>query len=161
MKVAHIVAGTGSTIRVKSHEGIVNGLTDGGINFTGYDIVLEGGDKGIGVAKAITVDMLAGSLVARATLDVKITAPDSNLLINSIYSESGNAYLTATKGSILDALGTDNEKVRANHIWLSAGGSIGTSTDALEINVTGAYAGNPQQSDPVGTVIASARTTSA
>src|SRR5690606_26639122 len=76
--------------------------------------------------------------------------------VESIYSRSGAVFLSATQGSILDALGSDGEKIRANHVSLSAGGTIGTATDALEIVVTGAYGGDATDDDTTGTVTATA-----
>ncbi|MBK8083037.1 MAG: hypothetical protein IPK28_03915 [Devosia sp.] len=157
LRLGTIAAGNGESVRVKAKGALVNGLTGNGINITGSDIVLEAADGGIGENQAVTLSMFAGgSLVARAADDIRLTAPTSDLLVDSIYSRSGDVYLNATLGSILDALGTDSEKIRANFISLNAAGSIGSATDLLEINVTGQYSNDPADASTRGTIVAAA-----
>ena len=161
IKLNNVVAGEGTAngddIRIKTSGSLINAATSG-VNLDGANILLEASKGHIGEdGKAVTVTMRGdGGLIARAQDNVRITAPTSDLRIESVYSKSGNAYLTATDELILDALpGSTATKVQAQHIWLSAGGSIGTSTNALEIDVTGALSSNPTiNATNRGTIIA-------
>lgn len=165
VRLGSIVAGadvvTGDTIRIKVDGNITNGLgAGGGVNLDGRDILLEAGQGRIGDAgNAVTVTMRGeGGLTARAKDDVRITAPTSNLRLESVYSRSGDAILTATQGSILDAIdGSTSTKVEARLILLTAKGTIGTADNALEIDVTGEVnndAGAERVND--GTIMATA-----
>src|SRR5690606_20256082 len=144
-------------IRIKTNGNLLDGLAGSGINLTGTDILLEAGDGGIGEAgRPLTANMTgtAGGLIARATADVRITAPQSDLRLESVYSKSGDAYLEATVGSILDALDSSATKVQAGFISLKAGGGIGTELDPLEIDATGLH--DADATSAAGTVLASA-----
>ncbi|MGB3415081.1 MAG: calcium-binding protein [Mesorhizobium sp.] len=158
VQLGNIVAGQGNsdgdTIRIKTGGSLVNVATSG-VNLDGSDILLEAGKGHIGEdGKPVTVTMRGeGGLIARAQDDVRMTAPTSDLRVESVYSKSGNAYLVASAKSILDALpGSTATKVQAQHIWLSAAGSIGTSADALEVDVTGDVSNTSDR----GTLIATA-----
>ena len=74
-----------------------------------------------------TVDA-GGSLTARATDDIYITAPTSDIPVLGIYSETGGVYLDAVEGSIYDAITSDYAKIQANWIELQAGGTVGQGT---------------------------------
>src|SRR5690606_36078232 len=89
-------------IIIRAGNSLSNVLSDSGTNLLGKDILLEAGNGAIGAeGKPVTVQMAAdGSLVARATRDIDITATTGNLYLESVYSASGGARLTAAAGSI-------------------------------------------------------------
>ena len=129
----------GGMIRIKANGNLVNAAASG-VNLEASDILLEAGPGAIGeTAKAVTVHMRGtGGLIARALGDIRITAPTSDLRLESVYSRSGNAILEATTKSILDSLaGSTATKVQAQHIKLTAGETIGTDVNDVEIDVMG------------------------
>ncbi|KAB2855270.1 MAG: hypothetical protein F9K43_28540, partial [Bauldia sp.] len=164
-----VVAGTEhagvGTIRIKTGGSIVNAASSG-VNLTGADIILEASQGHIGEAsKAVTVSHATGGLTARAKESIWITAPATDLRVDSIYSAEGDVFLTANAGSIVDALGGDGAKIVARHVALSAvNGSIGSAGDYLDIDITGDLHA-PDSADPdagldqagVGTVTAVAK----
>src|SRR5208283_1151388 len=119
---------------------ITNDASPGTPNIEGQNLVLESGHGGIGGSggsNPITIDLVdQGTLTARAQTDVSITAvsgglPGDNggdMYVASVFSSSGNAYLTAP-GSILDPFDNTSTigkatQVQANNIYLIAlGGS--------------------------------------
>jgi len=140
LNLGQIVAG--DDVRIKSRPGIFNAAAAGIVNILGGDLILESGNNAVGTAAApIFIELQPGAtLTARAALDVYVsqhnaasTAGDMN--VETVSSDTGGVYLVAD-GSIVDALGTDTPKIGASHINLAAGGGIGESTDALEINLT-------------------------
>jgi len=51
VELSKVTAGndaTGQALRIKADGGLINGLSDGGVNVQGKDIVLEGGDGTVG-----------------------------------------------------------------------------------------------------------------
>ena len=127
---------------VGSGTSVVNASVSGAPNLEGQNLILEAGSGGIGGAggaNPITIDLVDhGTLTARAQSDVSILAvmgalPGDNLgniYLASVYSSSGNAYLTA-QGGIIDAFGDistvgKETQVQANNIYLIAlSGAIG------------------------------------
>ena len=127
---------------IGSGTSITNDSSNGAPNLEGQNLILESGSGGIGGSgdsNPITIDLVdQGTLTARAQNDVSISAVSGslpgdnlgNMYLASVYSSSGNAYLTAA-GSILDAFGNTSTigketQVQANNIYLIAdGGSIG------------------------------------
>ena len=135
--VDHVTAN--GTVRIKA-KGDISNVATTGYNVSSSDLILEAGLGGIGTStKSIQVNLtpsgaLAGTLTARAFYDLYISSP-GDLRLEGVSSQTSNVYLTAG-GSILDGLHSDSAKIAANVITLNAGGTIGTSTDFLETDMT-------------------------
>ena len=138
----------GNAIRVKGKASILNAAEpgNGGYNLAGAGIILEAAQGGVGQHDALGVaplliDTLATTTVtARAMNTIAIGGVTTvgfatgagDLAIDTIYSATGDVYLTAL-GSITDALNTDFTKIQARHIDLTAGGQIGGDGNYLDL----------------------------
>ena len=154
-------SGNAGQIRIKTGGDIINAVVDAGdVNLTGTDILLEAGKGHIGEAgNAVTVSHDSGGLIARAQDDIHITAPETDLRVESVYSQQGDVFLVADEGSIVDAIGGNGSKIVARHVSLSAvNGGIGVNGDYLEIDITSplAAAGSTLDQGNLGTIIADA-----
>ncbi len=128
---------------IGANTNITNDASPGTANVEGQNLVLESGFGGIGGSggsSPITIDLVGqGTLTARAQNDISITAVSGalpgdnagNLYVASVYSSSGNVYLTAAD-SILDPFDNTSTIGKATQvgapsgdIYLIAGGSIG------------------------------------
>ena len=128
---------------IGANTNITNDASPGTANVEGQNLVLESGFGGIGGSggsSPITIDLVGqGTLTARAQNDISITAASGalpgdnagNLYAASVYSSSGNVYLTAAD-SILDPFDNTSTIGKATQvgapsgdIHLIAGGSIG------------------------------------
>lgn len=128
-------------LRVKTNGSILNSVgTAGTANVTGQDIVLESGSGSIGVnsdAGRIYVNTTTdGSLTVRASNDIAITEISGNLNLGTIYSRSGDFDLVVD-GSVIDDINSDFANIQAKNISIEAGGSIGSTDNALEFYATG------------------------
>ena len=153
---------TAGQIRIKTGGNIVNAVVNAGdVNLTGTDILLEAGKGHIGeVGNAVTIGHSAGGLIARAQDDIVIIAPTTDLRVESVYSQKGDVFLTATKARSSTPSAATASKIVARHISLSAiNGSIGTLADYLDIDVTSplAAAGSVLDQGNLGTIIAAAK----
>ncbi|NGP18574.1 calcium-binding protein [Devosia aurantiaca] len=152
-------------IRLKTSGNISNVLTSG-VNLLGRDILIEAGQGQIGnSSKAVTVSHLGtttyeGGLIARAKSSIWMSAPTTDLRVESVFSSEGDVFLSALNKSIVDALGGDGAKIVARHVSLSAvNGSIGSLGSYLDIDITSPLqaAGSALDQANVGTIIANAR----
>lgn len=131
IRINQVTAGdnvTGDKIRIKGSLSILDAAAPGLVNVRGNDVILEAAQGGVGTkADRIGITFLAGgTLTARAKDGVYVSAVNSDLRLESVYSESGDAYLTAD-GSILELFRNDLTKIRANRVELIAkGGAIGS-----------------------------------
>ena len=127
----------GQAVRLKSGQNV----TDSGAtatNVTATDLVVEAAQGGIGSqADPLTTNLAAnGGLTARALNDVHITESAGNMNVESVFSQTGGAYLTTNAGSIVDALDHNFENIVANTLVLTTvGGGVGESGDYLEIDL--------------------------
>ena len=143
--------------KIKTNEGNIRVLGTGGIynvtetkdniNFTGKDLIIEGGKENLGTSDKNLTTALKGTLTARADGNIYMNQVENgDMQVASIYSGK-DIVLNSTAGivSVPNELGyirTDN-----GNITLTAGGSIGdsnggqlriknTSSDKKEITAT-------------------------
>ena len=153
-------------VRIKSANGIISSAPAGVAAIEGADLVLEGGQGGIGTGLApMLIDLVDGSVIdARARGDIFISELSGDLNIGSIYSQQ-SASLVAD-GAILDA-GFDRAlDVQGHDVDLVAGTTIGQPggpEGALEVNVSrdgllnasaplGVYLGSVGQTGRIGDI---------
>ena len=128
--------------RIRTSEDIINTLGAGGTNVIAQDLVLEAGQNGTigGLADADRIYLNLtndGVLTARASGSIYVTERAGPMNISTIYSRSGDVDLVAD-GSILDDNDNGFVNIEANDITLiSTNGTIGTATNALEIEARG------------------------
>ena len=125
-------------VRIKSSDGISSSAPAGTAAIVATDMVLEGGQGGIGSALApIVVDLADGALFdARARGDIFITELSGDMDVGTVYSQQ-DVTLSAP-GAILDAGHDAALNIQARNVNLSAGTTIGIPADvngALEVNV--------------------------
>lgn len=100
-----------------------------------HDITLSatGAGKKVGASTTpINIDLRGGSVTATANSDVALNETNGDMTVSTITS-GGNVYLTAA-GSIVDVLNT----IFGVNLYLTAtGGSIGSSSNPLDIVATG------------------------
>src|SRR6185369_380038 len=75
-----------------------------------------------------------GHIDASAANDIYLTETSSDLRVGFISSATGQVKLNAAAGSILDADNDAASDINAATIILNATGSIGTKSNALEID---------------------------
>lgn len=133
VNVAAILA-TGET-RLKAVGDITHGAGPGVASFMASSLILESAKGGIGSALQPVLVQLGDSdpLVARADGDIFITQLGHDLSVDTLYSRAG-IWLTAP-GSILDAFDTDDTNIRAAHLTMTAGGSLGTAGNFLDLGL--------------------------
>ena len=141
MKIDQVTAP--GEVRIKSKFGLVNDSAAAGVaNVIGGDLIVEAGQGAIGTAaRAFVVDLtdtsaVHATLTARAFNDLFITELNGNVYLEGASSVTGRVVLQARAGSILDALASDTAKLSGNRIELTASGSIGTASNALETDLT-------------------------
>ena len=140
IRINQVTAGdnvTGDKIRIKGSLSILDAAAPGLVNVRGNDVILEAAQGGVGTkADRIGITFLAGgTLTARAKDGVYVNAVNSDLRLESVYSESGDAYLTAD-GSILELFRNDLTKIRANRVELIAkGGAIGSGAPSGWVDI--------------------------
>ncbi|WP_186301646.1 leukotoxin LktA family filamentous adhesin [Denitromonas halophila] len=125
-------------VRIKSSDGISSIAPAGTAAIVATDMVLEGGQGGIGSALApIVVDLADGALFdARARGDIFITELSGDMDVGTVYSQQ-DVTLSAP-GAILDAGHDTKLNIQGHNVNLSAGTTIGIPADAngaLEVNV--------------------------
>ncbi|WP_425350937.1 beta strand repeat-containing protein, partial [Methylobacterium aquaticum] len=139
-KLTSVVSANGEEIRIKAKTGITNVGDANGATVRGGNLVLEGGDGGIGeAARVIGIDLKnTSTLTVRTAQDIFITERSGDLNLESAYSQSGTVTLVSDTGGILDGVATDTNKIVAGSVSLKAkGGSIGTAGDRIEMHLTG------------------------
>jgi hypothetical protein len=114
----------GDAIRIKGAGGIFE--VGSGTAVTGGDagggVILEAGGTTIGTPdRPVGVNLLGGSLTARATGDITLAGRTSDLYIDGIYSEEGAVTVTA-EGSILNGNADGEWNIYAPSATLTAGG---------------------------------------
>ena len=118
---------------------IVNVLDDQTVpNIIANGIQLEANGGSIGtINDDVLVDYVTTSLNATADQDINLTVANGDFNIGTVESVSGGVTLTTESGNILNTLDdTVTPNVAANNILLLAnGGSIGTDTDDILINL--------------------------
>ncbi|MCK9258828.1 MAG: leukotoxin LktA family filamentous adhesin [Azoarcus sp.] len=125
-------------VRIKSSDGITSTAAAGTAAIIATDMVLEGGQGGIGSALApIVVDLADGALFdARARGDIFITELSGDMAVGTVYSQQ-DVTLSAP-GAILDAGHDAALNIQGHNVNLAAGTTIGIPADvngALEVNV--------------------------
>ncbi|WP_374319346.1 leukotoxin LktA family filamentous adhesin [Aquabacterium sp.] len=134
------VSATGE-IRIKTAGALINGASSSStVNVQGTNTILEAANGGIGSEEApLLVNTTDGArVVARAADDIWLNT-DGDFTVDTMFSRQ-DIHLSA-EGSILDyqsAEGTVSPdlNILSQNLWLSAlTGSIGTSTNALDVGV--------------------------
>ncbi len=125
-------------VRIKSSDGISSTAPAGTAAIVATDMVLEGGQGGIGSALApIVVDLADGALFdARARGDIFITELSGDMAVGTVYSQKG--VTLSAPGAILDAGHDTALNIQGHDVNLAAGTTIGIPADAngaLEVNV--------------------------
>ena len=140
------VTSTTGDIRLLGKAGVYNALTTAGANFTGKDLIVEGGTADIGASdKYVTVD-LTGGLEARTDGSIYISSVSKtgDLQLNAVYA--GHDVNLAADGSIVmdpaaDALAYVNA---GTTLTLTAdadndgSGDVGTAATAVRVKANGA-----------------------
>jgi len=123
IKVASITTG-GGNLRLKGQQGIYAGAT--GVNITAHDAILEAGDKNIGgsLIDPLVVD-LSGALTARAGDSIFLRQAAGDLNVDTLFAV--HAINLDSAGSILAANGTPALDIRAESLYLKAGGAAGAT----------------------------------
>ncbi len=121
--------------RLKAVGDITHAAGAGLPSFAAGSLILESAKGGIGTQSTPVLVMLddTAPLIARADGDIFITQLSNDLAVDTIYSRNG--VTLKAPGSILDAFSTDEINIRAASLDMSAGGSIGTATDFLDIGL--------------------------
>ena len=139
LRIDHVSA-TGE-VRIKTAGALINGASSGTTaNVQGTNTILEAANGGLGTEDApLLVNTTDGSrVVARAAEDIWLDA-QGDLTVDTMFSRQ-DIHLTA-QGSILDYQASEGTvspdlNILAQNLWLSAlTGSIGTSTNALDVGV--------------------------
>lgn len=116
-------------VRIKGSLSILDAAAPGLVNIRASDVILEAAQGGIGTRlDPIEITFRSnGGFTARARDGIYVDAVASSLRLESVYSESGDAYLSAGF-SILERFNNDLTKIKANRIELVArDGSIGAA----------------------------------
>jgi Ca2+-binding RTX toxin-like protein len=124
-------------VRIKGDKNVLSALGAGATNVTGTNLVLESANGTIGTSTKALTSNITGTLTARASGGVWETEAAGDMLIASVYSQSGVAHLTASAGSILDGLtgaGNSFTKVKAVSVELDAAQAIGTAPASAGAN---------------------------
>ncbi len=146
MRIGAITTTRGD-VTLNSANAIVVSPTDAAADVSGSVVNLNAA-SGIGTSAA-PLDVDSGfRLNASAGGDVFLVETAGNINVGQIATTAGNVTLTATAGSILDAdadpaadiLG-NNITLTANNATLSPAPTIGTSTNALEVDSSATSAG--------------------
>ncbi|MCF2147132.1 DUF4347 domain-containing protein [Desmonostoc muscorum LEGE 12446] len=129
-----------NNVTLTAPDSIVDALNDAASDVTGVNITLTSQTGGIGSSSNfLEIDSSnpnRGALKATAGQDIFITEISGDLNVDKVIS-TGNTTLTTSNGSILDFNQDSNSNIDAVNIDLNAlGGSIGTSTEDLEINTS-------------------------
>jgi hypothetical protein len=135
----------GDAIRIKGAGGIFD--VGGGTTVTGGGpgggVILEAAGTTLGTSDTpVSVNLLGGSLTARATGDINLAGVTSDLYIDGIFSEEG-AVTLAAEGSILNGNADTEWNINAASTILTAGGSIGVDGNALNTEMPLADAEQP------------------
>ncbi|MCA9064888.1 MAG: calcium-binding protein, partial [Planctomycetaceae bacterium] len=132
----HIAAGSDATIKTAS--AIISGAPDTStVVITAANLVLEASAGGIGTTLLpLLIDLqAAGTLTARAEQSVVLKENDGDMNVETVYSQQGDAVLTAANGSMLDQLASDLTNIKALNITLNAlSGSIGATGNLLDVD---------------------------
>ncbi len=139
MRISAITTTRGS-VTLNSADAILVSPVDTTADVVGNTVVLNAA-AAIGASTA-PVDVNSGNrLSAMAGSDVFLTETDGNANIGQIASTGGNVTLTVTAGSALDAdadaaadVVGNSIAVTANNTTMTVAPTIGTATDALELN---------------------------
>ena len=132
IRIGQVIAGPEGDrqqVRIKGSLSIIDAAQPGLVNIRGADVILEAAQGGIGTRQdRIEITFRNnGGFTARAKDGIHIDAVASSLLLESVYSESGDAYLSADF-SILEKFNNDLTKIKANRIeLLSRNEAIGTA----------------------------------
>jgi filamentous hemagglutinin family protein len=121
--------------RLKAVGDITHGAGAGLPSFVAGSLILESAKGGIGTQATPVQVLLADTapLIARADGDIFITQLGNDLSVDTIYSRG--AVTLDAPGSILDAFASDETNIRARSLTMTAGGSIGTAGDFLDIGL--------------------------
>ncbi|MCP4887379.1 MAG: hypothetical protein GY904_12290, partial [Planctomycetaceae bacterium] len=127
-------------LRIKSSESIVNNAGASATNIVSNHLLLEAGSGsvgGIGDANRIYLDVNPGfNVTARAVGDIVITERNGDINVGTMFSQTSDVDLIA-EGSILDGINESFVNIEADDIRLDAGGSIGATGNALDIEARG------------------------
>ena len=111
-------------IRIKSGQGIANGVGTSDTNVIGGDTILEAAGGSVGtLAKPINIDLDSdATITARALNNIYLVDQSGDMNVEFMFAQSGTdgVQLTASHGSIVDALDTDFTKISANHVQFTA-----------------------------------------
>ncbi len=127
------VSATGE-VRIKTAGALTTGPSNPGVaSVRGQRMILEAANGGIGDASApVRLELLDGaSLLARAADDIHIDNESGDLWLDTLYSRQ-DIFLTSP-GAILDRYANEEMNVRSRSMQLTAGGSIGTTDNPLDI----------------------------
>lgn len=162
LRLARVVAP--GEIRIKVN-GSLLGLpaTAGSAHVQGSNLILEAATGSIGLrpdvgaanpGEALILSQGADySLIARAAGDIYLVEEAGDLNVDTIFSRR-DVQLVAP-GSILDGFASDELNIRSRSIDLTAGGSIGTSENFLDVGHDTRLADTPDE-DPTGRLTAQA-----
>ncbi len=124
-------------VRIKGSLSILDAATPGLVNIRASDVILEAAQGGIGTRQdPIEINFRSnGGFTARARDGIYVDAVASSLRLESVYSETGDVYLSAGF-SILERFNNDLTKIKADRIELVArDGTIGTAGPSGRVDV--------------------------
>ncbi|MDO9281267.1 MAG: leukotoxin LktA family filamentous adhesin [Methylotenera sp.] len=130
INVATGVAVSGSSVRLTSNNGAINGAI------------------GSGSTMLVDTTSTTGNLSVFAAKNIDITESDGNLRLDSVTSIGGDVNLTTTNGSIIDDNSVSKVDVETKVALLAAAdraGLLGTSAEASEANTVRGYNQAKQQ----------------
>ena len=144
LNVGTIISSDSGDIRLLGKAGVYNALTTG-TNFSGNDLIVEGGAADIGASdKYVTVD-LTGGLAARTDGNIYIASvnPTTDLKINALYAKD-SINLASDRSIIMDPAADAQAYVSSGTVLnLTADadgdgiGDIGTEGTAVRVNDNG------------------------
>ena len=128
------ITSTAGDVRLMGQK-VLRGVGGSDYHVKGNDIIIEGGEDGIGTTDAPLVVQTAGKLTARSDGEMYIRQNGSDLVIAALYAAE-DATISSTHGILSETDDIGYLNVRGD-LMLEAGGDIGSSKVGLRILADG------------------------
>ncbi|SHL67163.1 hypothetical protein SAMN05444414_1269 [Roseovarius marisflavi] len=153
MRIARISSGAGVTL--SGAAAVVDASTDTIADIIATNLTISAGNGVVGttsnsldldvnridsvLARSVHLNEVSGNMVAGSVTatagDVRLNVTAGNLLVETI-TASGAAILTTPAGSVLDGTASTAPGILSNGLVITAWGSIGTPSNALEVDTS-------------------------
>ncbi|SLN60007.1 Bifunctional hemolysin/adenylate cyclase precursor [Roseovarius gaetbuli] len=153
MRIARISSGAGVTL--SGVASVVDASTDTIADIIATNLTISAGNGVVGttannldldvnridsvLARSVHLNEVSGNMVAGSVTatagDVRLNVTAGNLLVETI-TASGNTFLTTPVGSVLDGTADAGAGIFTNGLTITASGSIGTASDALDVDTS-------------------------